>query len=459
VRRARRDQTVTMSQTRHGSFRRVVGGLLGAALCGFCFDVHALVTEPDGTLQVPIDYASSADLLCCNNTAQNMTLDALFKSRGEAIDYRNDAHTDPAVFSPLCGLAGAMVMHGGGCRMDFGWYCTSDPADPPVIHPIVTAAEVLAYHDGPDTPDAWKNGDKAFVPKAGQIVAGQPLGNLRDTPDFRACQSQKIGFAVKPIATEAVCTMPKYSEPSRNQKCTLPACGGQPWIAAVIYASTVTPGGFYVAIEDLPTSPTDFKAPVPGKGWQADGDFNDFVYFVQGIQCEGGGMPCTPRDAQGQPLLGACAAGVTACSAVAGQPGECRPRIAPQPERCDNADNDCNGKVDDGQALCDPGYVCDHGKCVGACGHGEFKCSTDMVCEDQGALAGYCIEPTCKGITCGEGQVCRGGVCAGGCDGVTCPAGQECVIGTCIDPCKDVACPDGFVCVNGACITSCRCLP
>src|SRR3954471_12791940 len=78
------------------------------------------VTEPDGVLVVPIDGAQSSDLACCNNTLGNMSLDALFKSRGEAIDYRNDATTEPAAFSPLCGLSGSMVLHGGGCKVDFG---------------------------------------------------------------------------------------------------------------------------------------------------------------------------------------------------------------------------------------------------------------------------------------------------------------------------------------------------
>ena len=418
------------------------------------------VTEPDGILVVPIDGALSSDLSCCNNTMANMSLDALFKSRGEAIDYRNDATTEPAAFSPLCGLAGSMVLHGGGCKVDFGWYCTSDP-DPPTIHPLVTAQDVVAFHDGPETPQEWKNSDKAFVPKVGQQVTGAALANLRDLPEFRSCASQKIGFAVRPspMYPGEVCTMPKYSEQSRNQKCTLPACGGKSWINAVVYASTVSPGAYYLAFEDLPTAPDNFKAAVPGKGWMADGDFNDFVYLVKGITCEGGSQPCVVTGPDGNPLAGVCQVGITSCSTVPGQPGACRPKVPPSPEKCDNVDNDCNGLVDDGNGLCPMGQVCSRGRCIGACGRGEFICQSGLVCETMGPAAGYCVEPQCIGKICGPEQVCRMGTCVGACDGVTCPEGQQCVFGECFDPCVNVACPEGYACTKGVCAPSCRCMP
>src|SRR5687768_7036403 len=113
-------------------FRRVLRTFVmtckGALLAALAPSLPAwgAVTQPDGALIVPIDGALSSDLQCCNNTLANMSLDALFRSRGEMIDYRNDAQTEPAAFSPLCGLSGTMVLHGGGCKVDFGWYCTSD---------------------------------------------------------------------------------------------------------------------------------------------------------------------------------------------------------------------------------------------------------------------------------------------------------------------------------------------
>ena len=444
------------------ALRTFVIGCQGALLVALAPSLPAwgAVTQPDGVLIVPIDGALSSDLQCCNNTLANMSLDALFKARGETIDYRNDATTEPAAFSPLCGLAGTMVLHGGGCKVDFGWYCTSDP-DPPTVHPLVTAQDVVAFHDGPETPQEWKNSDKAFVPKVGQQVKGATLANIRDLPAFRSCASQKIGFAVRPspMYPGEVCTMPKYSEQARNQKCSLPACTGRSWINAVVYASTVTQGAYYLAFEDLPTAPDNFRAPVPGKGWTADGDFNDFVYLVQGITCEGGSQPCTVTDPDGKPLAGVCQVGITSCSAVPGQPGVCKPKVPPSPEKCDNIDNDCNGIVDDGDKLCPPAEVCYRGRCIPACGRGEFVCPTGLLCEKEGPSAGYCVDPQCIGKMCGAEQVCRMGNCVGACDGVTCPEGQQCIFGECFDACKNVTCPESFACTKGVCVASCKCMP
>ena len=453
----------SMLRLRSVSRTFVIGctGALIAAL-GLSVPAWATVTQPDGVLIVPIDGAQSSDLQCCNNTLANMSLDALFKARGETFDYRNDAQTEPAAFSPLCGLTGTMVLHGGGCKVDFGWYCTSD-ADPPTVHPLVTAQDVVAFHDGPETPQEWKNSDKAFVPKVGQQVKGAALANIRELPAFRNCASQKIGFAVRPspMYPGEVCTMPKYSEQARNQKCTLPACAGRSWINAVVYASTVTQGAYYLAFEDLPTAPDNFKAPVPGKGWTADGDFNDFVYLVQGITCEGGSQPCTVTGPDGKPLAGVCQVGITSCSTVAGQPGTCRPKVPPSPEKCDNVDNDCNGLVDDGDKLCLPAEVCYRGRCIAACGRGEFVCPPGLLCENTPGSPsnGYCVDPQCVGKMCGAEQVCRMGTCVGACDGVTCPEGQQCIFGECFDACKNVTCPESFACTKGVCVASCQCMP
>ena len=68
---------------------------------------------------------------------------------------------------------------------------------------------------------------------------------------------------------------------------------GQPWVTSIIYQSTVDPEGFYIAFEDLPMSTADWKVTgVPGNMGTNDGDFNDFVFYISGIGCQGGGMPC-----------------------------------------------------------------------------------------------------------------------------------------------------------------------
>ena len=46
-------------------------------------------------------------------SAGSLTLQSLFASRNEQIDWQLDASTTPAVFSPLCGFTGTLVLRGG----------------------------------------------------------------------------------------------------------------------------------------------------------------------------------------------------------------------------------------------------------------------------------------------------------------------------------------------------------
>ena len=143
----------------------------------------------------------------------------------------------------------------------------------------------------------------------------------------------------------------------------------------MIWQSTATPNAYYVGFEDLPmgptsTGPSDFGS-VPGQTLKCDGDFNDFVYFLSGLTCAGGGTACDT----GMP--GVCAAGLNQC--VTGTTLMCRPSITASPEVCDGLDNDCNGMVDDG-AKCNGNQVCDRGRCVSPCSTSEFPCASGDTC-------------------------------------------------------------------------------
>ncbi len=125
-----------------------------------------------------------------------------------------------------------------------------------------------------------------------------------------------------------------------------------------------------------------------------------------------GGAAC----ATGRP--GLCAAGVVACEA--GAP-VCVAVTDPDAETCDGADEDCDGRVDEG----DPGggLGCDPGGVEGQCRAGRTACVVgQVVCRPGAAGAERCngADDDCDGVT-DEGSA--GGACATGQAGV-CAAGR-----------------------------------
>ena len=364
------------------------------------------------------------------NAGQYTGLQTLFAYRNETalaapMAYQTLAMTEPSTFSPLCSFSGTLVLRGGGCEVAFGWYNAvpegGNPPAPSEIYPLIPANDPDVYGGGPFTPLAV---DGPWVLKTFTAA------DIRNNPLYLGGE---IGFA---LIGGGGCSQTKYSQRHLNQDCT--SCTPvEPFITTVVYEGTVEPNSYYMAFEDLPVSPTSFLA-------NNDGDFNDFVFYITGIVCSGGGEPCDT----GQP--GACAIGKTDCSEN-GEPGQCRPVVHPTAEKCDNVDNDCNEMVDDGD-LCPMGYVCDHGTCVQNCSTGEFKCRNALECD-----RGFCVDPLCVGVDCEMGQACRAGVCEGACTGVTCPLGQECQLGHCVDLCAGVTCEEGQVCEGGLCMAECGC--
>jgi len=412
----------------------------------------ALVTEPDGQV-VPKPLSEDLRPYAGNtNTEGNMSLQALFAFMGEpwATDWQPAAAADPQVFSPLCGFSGRLLMRGGGCAVNFGWYNVVEGQDfsarypdgtlkaPPPIFPLLTTADyggVEAFY--PRVPEGQTCADPPTctgVPDWAPLV-GVPLTDIRNDPNYLG---GKIGFAVQ-ANPASVCTQDKYSQHFMNVTSTY---GGAPWISAIVYVSQSMPNSFYIAFEDLPVAPDNFALQTP-EGYANDGDFNDFVYLVTGVTCEGGGTPCSTGSE------GACGFGLLEC-----QPGGgtlCVPQFQNSVEVCDNIDNDCNGKIDDGD-LCDLGE-CFQGVCVGSCSTGEFPCPAGLTCNAEGK----CVDLLCEGVECGNSQVCISGQCVGGCEGVRCPLGQACQMGRCVDACANKACPAGQVCEGGICVENCAC--
>lgn len=370
-----------------------------------------------------------------------VTLEGLFKYRGENIDPVADARTAPGVFSPLCGFTGELVLRGGGCKVAFGWYNATTSGQRPAPNEI--------YQLIPADPRmASQCDDNDFCPLATRETTqmGQhdweptpfDSGDIRNDPRYRG---GLVGFAVIGDRNSD-CSETKFSQAELNVTCTN-CTPNAPWVTALIYQSTATPDAFYIGFEDLPMSPTDWKS--GGGQYKNDGDFNDFVYFITGVTCQGGGQPCDTG------LKGICAVGKTTCAA-SGEATKCAQVVEASPEKCDNIDNDCDGVVDNGDGLCEEGLVCRSGACVNPCGGGEFTCPIGFVCDD-----GLCVEPACVDKPCPAGMVCQGGECVGGCEGVVCPEGQECQIGRCVDLCAGVKCDENSVCERGVCLSHCEC--
>jgi len=367
------------------TFAPVIGVLLAGA------SARASVTEPDGTV-VPTNAS----------VGKEIQVQDMFNTRGEALNEKTDALTVPNVFSPTCGFTGTLVLSQAGCKSALGWYNVD-----PTRTTAPTPAEVFQ-----------------LVPRAAALNTTFSGGDIQKDVRYKG---GLIGFAIWDTST---CTQYHFSESQWNPTYTP---NGQHWIESLTYQSVVTPNAYYLAFEDGTSTATSFAN---------DGDFNDKVFFITGITCDGGGNACDTGK------LGVCQAGIEQCHAGS---LTCVETTPPSTETSDGLDNDCNGIVDDGTNLCPTGKVCDRGACVDRCV--EQSCPVGQACNGNGV----CSEPACDTVTCGAGTRCVGGTCVSPCNGVVCPHAQVCRAGRCVDPCSGITCDTNMVCVDGVCKPACSC--
>jgi len=410
----------------------------------------ARVMQPSGeVMPVPTPAGETSIATSRGFAADALTLAGLFKyhmvngvAGGDmSMDPVRDAQITPGTFSPQCGLTGTIVMHGGGCKNELGWYnATENPSTKPTDAQIYT---LVPSNLQAAPPNGLMCADQDFCPMATMTTTQAPqhswveydfAQNIRTSPNYKG---GLIGLALKGVAGSQ-CPQTKYSQADLNDKNS----AGMPWVTTLIYQSVADPQAYYIAFEDLPTCAMSWK----GCNSQNDGDFNDFVFYITGLSCNLGGDPCTVPN-----QMGICAGGITECAA-GGMTTQCRQAVKPQPEKCDNQDNDCNGMVDEGDGLCAPNEVCSQGVCRHACDDSEFPC-VGLTCDKTDGL---CKDKDCIGKTCNAGQVCQRGTCVGGCDGVKCPHGQSCRLGVCVAACDGITCPTDRVCENGACQPPCN---
>jgi len=277
--------------------RRLLGllGLLGLLELALPATAAAMVTEPPiagattgETVPKPSGSAEIGVVTARGFSSAAGTLQGLFASRGETIDYVKDARTTPGTFSLSCGLTGQIVLKAGGCKSALGWYNAtagattpppkneiyelvpaSFPMCPAVIDPTTSCCDdqdfcPLASYDTTQTPNHRWN--MAPFSGAGILADAHYAGGL-------------IGFALVGDSSSQ-CTQTKYAQLELNQK----SPSGEAWVGAVVYQSTIEPSSYYLAFESLPTTTQSWKGPNNGN----DGDFNDLVVYIKGACADPG---------------------------------------------------------------------------------------------------------------------------------------------------------------------------
>jgi MYXO-CTERM domain-containing protein len=357
------------------------------------------ITQPNGT---PIPVGGSV---------QNILNQ---EEGGQLIDALAAAAVTPETYKPICNLTVKVIARGAGYNNTFGWYNVNPNGKPPDFD----LRSFLECNDGVGTVKVLNiASDPAYL--------GGEIGFFMATPENANGNCPQITYGVGPVPGTVGHVY--YSQRQYNPDNLGP---NNSYIHLLTYNSVAHANTFYFGWEDKLSG--------------GDNDFDDLMTQVEGIQCSGGGAPCTVAGQAGQ-----CANGIMQC-----QNGvlTCVQNHQPVSEACNALDDDCNGSVDEGD-LCASTEVCYKGTCVPKCTTGEFKCTGASVCNADGV----CVDPQCATVTCDAGQVCVAGTCVAACDGVTCPFGQSCTNGACVDPCTAVVCDSDFVCVSGVCTPKCNC--
>ena len=148
-----------------------------------------------------------------------------------------------------------------------------------------------------------------------------------------------------------------------------------------------------------------------------DGIDND----SDGLVDEGGSEDGRPCESDQQ---GLCQPGLTSC--VDGEL-TCEPRTQPTAERCNEIDDDCDGRIDENAS--------DLNRC-GECGPTPMELCNGFDEDCDGRID--------DDAQCDEGSLCACGGCAPPCSAGECGNGGECIDGYCIVD----RCPDGYACFD-----------
>lgn len=377
---------------------RVLHQLLAFAVLAFTLPVSAQVNQVGGG-RIPAESGST----CASNASNCINQNEVAEGGEGDIRARETATISQETFTPLCELTFKVVARGASFKNTFGWYAVErDDQGEPV------APELSDLHVFLGCGDPIGTEKTLMLPKdvgeIGFFLANNGSGCVPTTPD-------PLGATLTAQPTNLF-----FSQRAFNSDST-PNSDGK--IHLLVWQSRANETAFYFGWED--------------QNGGGDNDFEDLMTYVTGIQCTGGGDPCEVDGAMGVCADGVmqCRDGDLQCVAVQGE----------SPEKCNGLDDNCQGDVDEGDDLCDPGEICVKGRCQPPCGTGEFRCKMGEAC-----VQGVCIETACATVECDPGQVCQGGKCVAACSGVVCPYGATCRSGVCVDVCEGVTCDTGFAC-------------
>jgi hypothetical protein len=166
----------------------------------------------------------------------------------------------------------------------------------------------------------------------------------------------------------------------------------------------------------------------PVDGPALDGPAADARIVDAELECADGQKCGNACIARGAPCNMMCVAGFTFCA------GQCVRNADVPAEICDDKDNNCNGQIDEGPALCAAGApvggtgTCQAGKCVHGCPLGQTNCS---------GVCGECCEAGDCPTRTGQRKTCTANRCQYTCEkqccsSDDCPAGDSCEGGFCL---------------------------
>ena len=342
---------------RPSSRRRRVSALALLGVCLYASQGLAVVEQTDGTV-VPVSIANcpgSGNPAGCLQVGLNTGEGLPATSTTNPVNAIFSAVTSPEIFSvpQSNGNYGNVtvqdLIEGAGFENTFGWYNASDPTKLYAITPCA------------DEPVSSRTVNFQTEFAQGRYLGGF-IGFFLITPE-----GAPVGNNCGAVSNVGHIY---YTEQARN--------GDGNYVHYLLYPSKANPLAYYFGFEDL------YRG--------GDNDFEDMFLKVTGLlapctpsaeicdnkdnNCDGliDNMPVDAGGSCGASDVGACSFGTLNCQAGA---LVCVGSVGPQPEACNNVDDDCNGIVDDNPS--GSGATC--GSDVGECNFGATQCiGGAMVC-------------------------------------------------------------------------------